>query len=117
MGNGRRYCAAFLMAQNHEQRRLQMIYGIFDTSNGCGFQNLTRGANHEDFSQILVEERFRGDTRIRTTQDDGQGFLSGHQFFPSQVKSSGGPLAFDKSLIAGQEIFQGHFSTGCGLYS
>ena len=50
--------------------------------------------------------------KIGTPQDDGQGFLSGHQFFPAQVKSPRSALTLDKSLIAGQEIFQGYFGAG-----
>src|SRR4030081_196961 len=76
LGQRGRDCAAVFVAQDDNERRVQMLDGVFD-----GAENERLGGNacqpqDEEISQALIEYQLRSRPRIRAREHDREGMLS-----------------------------------------
>src|SRR5262249_3454807 len=71
--------AAVFVAQNYEQRNVQMLRAVFQASEFCVCSHVAGDAYHEQISESLIEDDLRRHARISATQNLGVWILSSHQ--------------------------------------
>ncbi len=72
-------CAALAVAEHDDQRRAQVLDGVFDASHAGVIGGVAGDAHDKQFAEAGIEDDLRRNTRIRTAQHDRDRMLTGRQ--------------------------------------
>ncbi len=67
------------MAEDDHQSRTELARGEFNAANLRGRHDVAGDSNNEQVAESLVENDLRGNTRVRTAEDDREWFLAIHE--------------------------------------
>lgn len=67
------------MPQNHKQWNFQFCHAKFQAAQNSMIQHLASRSNDKQFAQPLVEDQFRWNAGIDTTQNHGKRLLTRNQ--------------------------------------
>ena len=95
------HCATVLMPQNHDQRHIQVAYGIFDGDQRCVICDMTRLTNNKKVAKTFIENDFRRYSGVGTSQNHRKGMLlQCDMFSPSRGLVRVMKLVFRKVAVA-----------------
>jgi hypothetical protein len=99
---------ALRVAENHDERSVEPLRGEFDAADLRRSHDVPGNPDDEEVAQALVEDDFRWDPRVRTSENDGERLLPCSQLVAARPVSEcvAGPNPRDKATVPIAQAFE-----------
>src|SRR5215469_3339169 len=91
------------MPEHHQQRTMKVFHRVLHASQCDGVSDISRRAHHKKVAEALVEDQFRTNPAVRTSEDDCFGRLSRSKFLSKGNQRSRLRLTSHEPAIAGHK--------------